>query len=408
MGFKVKKKKKSQFKAPSSYATGAATGGVSSSSGAARHKKKKRKTGLIVGLSILAVALIALSLTAYLVFREINGSRGNTAEDITVTIPEGASTAQVAQVLKENDIIGNEMIFKLYSRFNKADGTYQLGEHVLNGTLAYDQIIEVLQQITVKDVETVSITFPEGTTALKMALMLEEQGICSVDEFINACNNDVYDVGFYSQISHENKFVALEGFLFPDTYEFEVGTSVHDMIQKMLENFEAKVLTAERQALLDASGYTLEEIITLSSIVEKESVGHENYAQVAAVFYNRLNSDAFPCLESDTSCDWRKRGLEEQEDYYGGYYPGVLQYYYGGYENIPEGVRDGYDTFSHEGLIVGAICNPGIVAIDGTLSPTADWPYYFFFTTGTVEENNVEYYWSETADEHAQQWADTH
>ncbi len=382
MGFKVKKKK-NHFKAPSTYAAGNIPQGMP------RRKKKKGRTGLIVGLSILAVVVIALGVTAYLVFR-------GTAEGVSVTIPEGASTAQVAQVLRQNGIITNEAIFKLYSRLKGADGTYQLGEHVLSGTLTYDQIIEVLQQITVKNVETFTLTFPEGTTALKMALMMQEQGICTVDEFVNACNNEVYDVPFYDQISHENKFIVLEGFLFPDTYEFEVGTPLHDMIQKMLENFAAKVLTPERQAQIDASGYSLEQIIVLSSIVEKEAVGHESYAQVAAVFYNRLDSDDFPCLESDTSCDWRRRGLGDSEDYYGGY------------ENVPEGVRDGYDTFSHEGLIVGAICNPGVTAIDGTLNPTPDWPYYFFFTTGSTEENNVEYYWSVTADEHVQQWAQTH
>ncbi len=400
MGFKVKKKSKTRFKAPSAYSGGAVGGTGGGDRPVKRRKKNGGRPGLVIFLIVLAVLVLALAATAFLGVREISGKRGGAATDIVVTVPDGASTGDVALVLKQNGIIKNDLLFKLYSRIKKADGSYQLGDHTVNSTLSYDEIIEVLQQITIKDIETFTVTFPEGTTTLKMAMMLEEQGVCTKEEFVDACNNETYDVSFFDQISHENKFIALEGFLFPDTYEFEVGSSLHDMILQMLKNFEAKVLTPDRKAQIEASGYTLEEIMVMSSIVEKESVGEGSYAKVAAVFYNRLGSSDFPCLESDTSCDWRKRDLADQEDYYGGYFPGVLQYYYGGYENIPAGVRDGYDTFSHEGLIVGAICNPGLIAIDGTLNPEADWPYYFFFT-GPDKET---FYWSKTADEHARQW----
>ncbi len=361
-------------------------------------KGKRDGAGRVV-LIIVLVLLVAVAAGAFLVISEVKGPRGG-AEIVAVEIPEGASTGIVAEALKESGIVKSEIVFKLYCRFMGADNTFHFGAHPLSASMSYDELIEELKRETVRQVETFSITFPEGTTTLKMALMLEEKGICSADEFVEACNTGTYDVSFFSEISDTDKFIKLEGFLFPDTYEFEVGCSPYDMIQKMLENFEKKVVVPYGDAIA-ATGYSLEEIIILSSIVEKESVGADSYSRVSAVFYNRLNSSSFMCLESDTSCDWHKRDLAEYGNLYGGgYYPGVLQYYYDGYENIPEGIRDGYDTFSHEGLIVGAICNPGTIAIEGTITPAEDWPYYFFFT-GPDKQT---FFWSMTADEHSRQY----
>ncbi|MDO4565798.1 MAG: endolytic transglycosylase MltG, partial [Oscillospiraceae bacterium] len=344
---------------------------------------------------------IAGGVTAIVINNEINGGGSDTSE-ISVTIPEGASTSSVAQALKDAGLISSRSVFRLYSRIHGADGTFQFGEKILNRSMSYDEMIEVLQAMSMRQVETFSLTVPEGTTALRLAIMLEELGICTRQEFVEACNSGSYDVGFWDEISQdENKFIRLEGYLFPDTYEFEVGSSLQDIILKMLRNFETRVLTEERSAAIAASGYTLEKIITLSSIVEKESVGDESYPMVAGVFFNRLNNpDLFPCLESDTSCDWRRRGLGDLEDYYGGYFPGVLQYYYGGYENVPAGTLEGYDTFSYPGIIIGAICNPGLKSIDGVLEP-AEHDYFFFFTG----EDKETFYWSRTADEHASQYA---
>ncbi len=381
------------FRAKGAAASGGADG-VERGPGRA----KKGGAGRTVLIVLAALAVIAAAL-AFFVVREINGPRGAAAE-VTVSVPESASTAQVAGVLKEGGIIGSELAFRVYCRLAGFDGTFHFGDHLLSPSMSYAEIAEELGRETVVNVETFSVTFPEGTTALKMALILSDMGVCTVDEFVDACNNGIYEASFIDEVSSEDKFIRLEGFLFPDTYAFPVGSTPRDMIQIMLDNFDERVAKPYADAVA-ASGYTLEQIITMASIVEKESVGEDSYPKVAAVFFNRLASDDFPCLESDTSCDWYRRDLAEYGDLYGGgYYPGVLQYYYDGYYNIPEGIRDGYDTFSHEGIIVGAICNPGITAIEGTLSPEPDWPYYFFFT-GPDKET---FYWSMTASEHANRY----
>ncbi|MEG1305216.1 MAG: endolytic transglycosylase MltG, partial [Oscillospiraceae bacterium] len=274
---------------------------------------------------------------------------------------------------------------------NKADGTFQFGKHEFTAGMTYAQIVEVLQQKTFAEFESFTVTFPEGTTALSMAMTFEKNGVCTVDEFIDACNNHTFDVSFFGEISASpDKFIKLDGFLFPDTYEFAVGAKIDDIILKMLKNFETKVLTPETLELIKSSGMSLEENIILASIVQKESLGGDVYGKVSSIFHNRLkNKEEFPHIESDTSA----AHLE-----YGFIY-GVLGLYYNGdiepmERNIPKNMVAAYDTYTHEGLIVGAICNPGLSAIKGTLLPE-DTDYYFFIT-----DVNKKFYWGKTAADH--------
>lgn len=351
----------------------------------------RRGRSIISILVLLFLIFILIVLIGGLyTLREIKG-KGKTGESIVVTIPEGASTAGIASILEENGLIGNTLIFRAYSRIMGGDGYYNMGDHKVEVGSSYDEIIYALQQTTYLDVETVTVTFREGTTALSMAYKLSDLGFCSVNEFINACNYDTYDVSFFNQITKsEDKFVRLEGFLFPDTYEFVVGSSVHDIIQKMLENFEEKVLVPEVRDAIANSDLTLEETIILASIVEKETLGDEMYSMVAGVFKNRLNNPSeFPCLESDTST----------EHLNGNFIYGVLGFYYNGdaesqVRNIPQNMINAYDTYIRVGLPVGAICNPGYKAIMGTVNPDSHG-YYFFIT-----DKDTNYYWGVTIGDH--------
>lgn len=351
---------------------------------------RKGKSVLSILILLFFIIILVILITGLYALREIKGS-GKTGNTTIVTIPEGASTAKIATILKEEELIGNDLIFRVYSRVMGGDGTYNMGDHKVEIGSSYDEIITALQQTTYLDVETVTVTFPEGTTALSMAYRLSDLGFCSVNEFINACNYDTYDVSFFNQITKsEDKFVRLEGFLFPDTYEFVVGSSAHDIIQKMLENFEEKVLTPEVKDAISRSDLNLEETIILASIVEKETLGDEMYAMVAGVFKNRLdNPDEFPCLESDTST----------EHLNGNFIYGVLGFYYNGdadskIRNIPQNMIEAYDTYIRIGLPVGAICNPGYKAIMGTVNPESH-EYYFFIT-----DKDTNYYWGVTVGDH--------
>jgi len=346
--------------------------------------------GKIIAVIVMLVILGALALGGFLTFHEIFDSREG-GDIIIVDIPEGSTTEDIAGILKEEGLINSKLAFRIYSRITGSDSKYQCGKHKLQMDRSYTELIDELSTMTYADVETLTVSFPEGTTALAMALKLENARLCTVEEFIEACNTGVYDVAFFDQISEsEDKFIKLEGFLYPDTYEFVIGSTAEDIILKMLKNFEEHIYTDGTMRLVNESGLTLEENIILASIVEKETLGDDMYSMIAGVFLNRLNNPSmFPCLESDTCAECRE----------GNFIYGVLGYYYNGDVEarpraIPSNVWQAYDTFTHRGLPVGAICNPGLKAILGTLNP-ASHDYYFFIT-----DKDANYYWGTTVNDH--------
>jgi UPF0755 protein len=213
-----------------------------------------------------------------------------------------------------------------------------------------------------------------------MGMILEENGFCTRDEFVAACK-DVYEGNVYPLISDSpNKFIKLEGFLYPDTYEVEVGSTPHDLIQRMLDNFESKVMTDEIMSQVEASSFTFEETIILASMIQKESTDEYKY-RVSGVFHNRMaEGSGFDKFESCTTDNFR-------------WY--VLWYYYDGEENVPEGMDYAYDSYKQGWFPVGAVCNPGADMVDAALNPE-ETPYYFFCSN----TETLEFFWATTDAEH--------
>ncbi len=360
-------------------------------------RKRNKILGPIVAIAII-LGFLLIGLTGFLVIKsEIDGNRALGEFETIVEVPEGSSMSAIAELLSENKVINSSLVFNLYVKLTGNSGNVQFGPHQVNSGMAYPELIEALETPFIVEVEGVSITFREGRTALGMALDLEEQGFFTVQEFVDECNNGTFTGNVFPLISdNPDKFIKLEGFLFPETYMYYEEMSINAFIQQMLDTFELRVMTEENMALIEEGDLSLEEVVILSSIVEKEAVGVESYAMVASVFFNRLNNpDVFPTLDTDTSSDWVRRELPS----YGGFFPGVLEYYYGSYDAIPDATKAGYDTFLRPGLPIGAICNPGQIAIEGVLSP-ADTPYYFFFTGADKET----FYWNETLAGHVSDW----
>ncbi|NLL91921.1 MAG: endolytic transglycosylase MltG [Ruminococcaceae bacterium] len=339
-------------------------------------KEIKRRKKIKIGPLIALVFLIAISVSAYVTLRyikkEVNGEFGDGTQFV-IDVPEGASTNKIAELLKNEGIIKNELIFRGYVKFfSEKTPKFMYGPHDVTSGMSYDELIMALE-VPAKDTrETIRFTFAEGYTALRMGLYLEQIGFCSLDEWLSACNEETYDVPFWNEISDdENKFIKLEGFLYPDTYEFFEDATPVDVVKKMLENFESKVLNdAGISELISKSEYSLEEIIIFASLIEKESGDENEIYKVSSVFHNRLEEGSpFPSLQS---CATRNYA-----DY-------VLDYYYGDIrgEETPEEMRYLYNTYESSGLMVGAICNPSVISIKAVLVPE-DTPYYFFLMDDT-------------------------
>lgn len=365
----------------------------------ARKRRRNARGGnrgcLIAVIAVLAILLICATMVFLWVKNEVDGKRGDAVTQ-TVIIDKGSGPLTIGKVLTEKGIIRNAQIFRLYARQSGKAETLQYGEFELSSDMSYDEIIEALQS-TSDDRDTVRVTFPEGIPAVQFAQRMEDAGLCSAEEFLEVANTgDFSQFGFWSKREENpDQFMAAEGYLFPDTYDFFVGDSVYNMVAKIYGEFDSK-MTDEMYAQIDAMNFTLSEFITLVSIVQEEAGGVEHQADVAAIFMNRLADNSIVSrLESNTSSY-----ITNPDD--NNYLFNTVAQYYGGWESIPQNIIDAYDTYKKEGLPAGPISNPGLDAVQNTLkykeSVYADPndPYYFFVTdlAGT-------YYFGRTANEHA-------
>lgn len=222
---------------------------------------------------------------------------------------------------------------------------------------------------------TQTITIPEGYTLARIGMLLEQKGICTADAFIAAGQNgDFSEFPLVAQQSSDSgRCFKLEGYLFPDTYEIYSSDPPETIIRRILTHTEQKI-SAGLRAKIQESGYSVDEIITLASIIEKEAFGHDQMPNISSVLHNRLDE-----------------GMKLQCDVTINYVEGAIKPFISGDKNR---YNSTYNTYKCNGLPAGAICNPGLDAIKAALNP-ADSDYFYFIT-----DTNRNYYYAETWEEH--------
>ncbi len=224
---------------------------------------------------------------------------------------------------------------------------------------------------------TVRLTFPEGSTVSQFALILEEGGVCSAEEFMREANNPMNLEGFGFDIPNQDeRFFILEGYLFPDTYEFYRNEGAVSAIKRFLKNSQQK-FTDEIYLRCEELGYTLDEILAMASIIQEEAGIVSEMGKVSSVLHNRLNSGDFPRLQCDVATFYLKEFVKPYVD--GERY---------------ESLKELYNTYNCYGLPAGPITNSGIDAVKAALYPE-DTDYYFFIT-----DNDGVYHYAETWAEH--------
>ena len=228
---------------------------------------------------------------------------------------------------------------------------------------------------------TVRVTFPEGLTLVQIAEKLEENEVCSASHFIELTNDSAYiqslPYSFISEIDNkELRPYILEGYIFPDTYDFYYGESAERALSRFLSNTEKK-LTAEYRQRAEELGYTLDEIITLASIVQEESFTSDSVKNVASVLHNRLSSPSFSKLQCDVTIHYINDYVTDSK-----------------YLSNTAGYAENYNTYKCSGLPIGAITNPGLASIEAALYP-AETNYYYFVT-----DSDWNYYYAETYAQH--------
>ena len=335
---------------------------------------------------ILAVAAILLLIVGALgvrVFGEVGGWFKK-SETAAISIQQGDTPAVIAQKLKEADIIGSEFIFKAYVKITGAGAKFQYGDFELLKDASYKSLVTELETIKVTR-ETVTITFPEGTTIVQFAKRIEEAGICTAQQFYDALENGDYtEFEFTKQVSDNRlKFMKYEGFLYPDTYNFFKDETPENVVRKLFATFEKRI-TPEMYTRMDELDMTLEQVIILASIINEEAGDPANMAPVSGVLHNRLAPGSpHPKLECDVSYYYIKDFIEPTLGH------------------VSDEMFNAYYTYECIGLPVGALSNPGIEAINAALYPQQS-DYYFFVTDKTGK-----YWYAKTFEEHVANIAET-
>lgn len=362
---------------------------------AAHHKKKKKKRrrSRLPGVLILTVSIFAVSICLSLVIIAFGKDMfGIGKEDITkmIIIPENASTEQISQQLYDEGIINSPKCFQLFSKFRKTPDVYIPGEHFVSPNMAYETIIDTLtNEEKEEQKEAVNVTFPEAITLYKAADLLEQNGVCSASDFMFYFNAGGYGYDFENKLNKNTNTLRfadtrMEGYLFPDTYTFTKEMDPEQVCQKIYFNFDQK-LTDDRIKRMESLHLSLDQLITLASIVQAEAPNREDMNLVASVFWNRLeheDAETVGMLQSDPTKNYVKDTIRPHMTV------------------INNDILKAYDTYQSKGLPPGAICNPGLDAIDAVLEKKPSDYYYFIANIYTQKT-----YFSKTNDEHLQNTA---
>lgn len=342
--------------------------------------KPKKKILLYSALSVGAVFLATVIGVLVFALCDINGVYNK--YDTSIGIEKGTPSSVIAKTLENEGVIKSSFIFRVYSKLTGYESKFLYGVYDIKAKSGYKQIAEKLSTEGAV-LESVSVTIPEGTgindfvkdvngadvTVPGIATLLERAGVCSKEHFFEALNNADIKGELFVSVDKNNTYYALEGYLFPDTYEFYSYNSeecavlaVNKMIDKM-----NKVIDSDIKARAKEKGMSINEVLTLASIVQMEAgLDTEGMPKVAAVFYNRMNRGEG--MGSSPTC-----------------------YYGDSFDN-----DDGrYNTYNIKGYPPGPLCSPGKEAINAVLYPEENFTEYFYFVT----DKNGKFYFHKTSAE---------
>ena len=268
----------------------------------------------------------------------------------------------VTDALKEAGLIEYKWLFNVFCKISTASEKVSPGEYELKSTFDYRALIQNMRAGSASTV-TVDVTLPEGFTMRQIFQRLEEMNVCSYDELMESAANDKFNYSFLEGMEEGNA-TRLEGFLFPDTYEFYVGMQASSAINKMLETFYYKQ-TADMLKQASDMNMSMREIVNVASLIEKEAANDAERALIASVIYNRIYAGMQLGIDASV--------LYEYPDHEGAPTAEMLQ------------TDSPYNTRIRTGLPPTPICNPGMASITAALNPESTGYYYYALDTATGE-----------------------
>jgi UPF0755 protein len=349
------------------------------------------------GSAVLACIIVVVSASlADIIVKSLLDYTGITSKEfeLEIAIPDKAGVHEIARILKAQKIIDEPKFFEIYAR-SHSKGKFLSGNFKLDSTMSYKKIIEVLQTPP-HDKSTVTLQIREGMTAEDIGKLLEENNVCRAADFAKYYQNKNNWYSFEERLEESYlKFHQLEGYLFPDTYEFYILDKMSSdpeydtdeyaktAANKIFSSYNDKI-TKEMYRRMYDMGLKLNDVMTLASMVQAEAstTNPEDMKNVASVFLNRLaNPNKFPYFESDVTALYSLRVIR----------PAIEPKN----EAMLRPIETAYNTYETKGLPPGPICNPGLDAVKAVLdAPKTD---YFYFCADPV---TMKMYFSKTLAEH--------
>ena len=324
-----------------------------------RRRKKKRSALSSSRLYIVMVCAVSIVLAA-VGWSLANDMLALNKEKTTATIviEEDHDLSSAVKQLKEYGIIKYKGLFRLFSAFSNGSDKIIQGTYMIDTDMDYRAILNSLGSSSSNRKE-VSVTITEGMTVNQIFKLLEEEGVSTVEKLEDMAANHDYAFSFLQDIPLGDH-TRLEGYLFPDTYDFYMGEDAKTVINKMLVNFDSKVDDSVRQKIWD-KGYSIQDILNIASMIEKETDGTDR-AKIASVIYNRLNNPSAGTagyLNIDATIQYvlPEGQIVSEEDYHT--------------------VDSPYNTYENKGLPPGPVANPGMESIMAALNPESTNYYYY-------------------------------
>ena len=349
-------------------------------------RRRKKKPGIFSHIAVTGCAAIFLCFWAVVIvvgikvytdvsryfYLEENGGIDVLArediieENVELVIEEGDYISSVASKLEEMGVIDDASAFS--KRCNVEDLVIQPGTYALTNKMTFEEITSMLAQSS--DVVQNVIVIREGMTQNEIAKMLEEEGIVTAEEFNKACNEGSYDFAFLQDIPIRDS--RLEGYLFPDTYNLAVGATAEDVVKKLLVRFNEMFDDNMRSQAQDM-GYSVDQIVTIASMIEGEIKYPDERATAASVIYNRLKKGMklqLDCTVQYALKERTQRVMESDLD-----------------------IDSLYNTYQVDGLPVGPIGNPGKSCLEAALNPEkTDYIYYVLENMETGQHHFTDNY----------------
>lgn len=273
--------------------------------------------------------------------------------EVTVTVQKADTVESITDKLYDSGLIRHKWLFKLYCKVTDADEKIDPGVYTLNDLYDYHALVNGMIAYAPTR-ETVTVMITEGYDCEQLFALLEENNVCSAEELRQAAQYGEFDFWFLDEVTSDTAN-RLEGFLYPDTYEFYIQDEAVNVLQKILNNFDRKI--GDYREEIEQSGYTVRDIINIAAMIEEEAANNEERATISSVLHNRLKADDFlQYLQMDSTVFYACQLLGESFDIT---------------------IDSPYNTYAYPGLPYGPISNPGLYSIKAALRP-ADTEYTYF------------------------------